>query len=238
MLRLDLTLDDPALNLAFDEALLDEAESGRLGDLLRLWQFCQTVVVLGRSSKYHNEIQSTNCRHAGVPVLRRSSGGGAIVAGPGCLLYSLILSFERHPELRAINVLHQWVMERIVRALRPLAGEIGWQGVCDVTIGGWKISGNSVRIGRSAALYHGTVLCSMDLASVDSLLGVAIRQPAYREGRPHQSFMANLAISPVEAAEAIAVEFDANVPQIEIPLSQAEQLAANRYRDPAWTTRH
>jgi lipoate-protein ligase A len=49
MKLLDLTLPTPAENLALDEALLDAAEAGELPDeVLRLWEFPQAVVVIGR----------------------------------------------------------------------------------------------------------------------------------------------------------------------------------------------
>ncbi len=35
----------------------------------------------------------------GIPVLRRASGGAAIVIGPGCLMYALVLSYELRPSL-------------------------------------------------------------------------------------------------------------------------------------------
>jgi lipoate-protein ligase A len=240
MRRLDLTFDDPAENLAVDEALLEEAELGRLGGLLRLWQFSRPVVVLGRSSKFATEIRSEACFRAGIPVLRRTSGGGAVVVGPGCLLYSLILPFEFYPELRAIQTLHNWVMQRICKALQDLNVPAQWQGTCDVTIDQRKVSGNSVRIGRNAALYHGTVLCGMDLSLTSQFLGAAVRQPAYRQDRDHEEFLVSIATEPLKIGEAIALAFDAKVSHGDSGwlTERSQTLAAQRYRDPLWTERH
>ena len=47
------------------------------------------MVVVGRSSRLDEEVHLDACRAAGVPVLRRPSGGAAIVSGPGCLMYAL-----------------------------------------------------------------------------------------------------------------------------------------------------
>jgi lipoate-protein ligase A len=83
MQRLELTLDTPAENIALDEALLDEAEArGPEAEYLRVWESRAPLVVLGRSSKAE-EVNLAACRERGMPVLRRSSGGAAIVAGPG-----------------------------------------------------------------------------------------------------------------------------------------------------------
>ena len=45
MRYLDLTLPDPADNVALDEALLLEAEAGYAGAVLRLWEYPAPVVV-------------------------------------------------------------------------------------------------------------------------------------------------------------------------------------------------
>jgi lipoate-protein ligase A len=92
MKLLDLTLLAPAENLALDEALLEAAETGELNDdVLRLWEFPAPAIVVGRSSRVAEEIHQEAARAAGIPVLRRASGGAAIVAGPGCLMYSVVL---------------------------------------------------------------------------------------------------------------------------------------------------
>jgi lipoate-protein ligase A len=87
MKLLDLTLPTPEENLALDEALLDEADAaGRPLETLRLWEPRQTFVVVGRSSSLEREVRLDRCRERGLPILRRVSGGAAIVAGPGCLM--------------------------------------------------------------------------------------------------------------------------------------------------------
>src|SRR5881394_616969 len=90
MQLLDLTLPSPAENLALDEALLEAAEAGELaGDVLRLWEMPQPAVIVGRSSRLAEEVDAPAVRAAQVPVLRRASGGAAVVVGPGCLMYSV-----------------------------------------------------------------------------------------------------------------------------------------------------
>src|SRR5438067_2221926 len=80
MQLLDLTLPTPAENLALDEALLEAAEAGELtGDILRLWEMPQVAVILGRSSRASDEVDLAAAEAANVPVLRRSSGGAAVV---------------------------------------------------------------------------------------------------------------------------------------------------------------
>src|SRR5688500_8952672 len=111
---LDLTLDSPQANLALDEALLEHAErAGRPSEVLRVWESPAPIVVIGRSSRIEDEVHLDHCRTAGIPVLRRVSGGAAIVAGPGCLMYAVMLSYQVRPELRPIDAAHRFVLETI-----------------------------------------------------------------------------------------------------------------------------
>jgi len=97
MKYLDLTLDDAAGNLACDEALLQAHETERLdGELLRVWEAQKYFVVLGHSNRIAAEVEIEACERRAIPVLRRMSGGGAVLQGPGCLNYSLILNGAAH----------------------------------------------------------------------------------------------------------------------------------------------
>src|SRR5580698_6741719 len=111
MQLLDFTLPTPAENLALDEALLEQAEAGsEPSEVLRLWESPQMVVVVGRSSQVPVEVDLAACRTDGLSILRRTSGGLSIVAGPGCLMYSLVLSYENRPHLRSLDTAHRFVL--------------------------------------------------------------------------------------------------------------------------------
>ena len=75
---IELTLEQPAENLALDEALLEEAESaGQPQETLRLWESPSHVAVVGRSSSVGEEIDLAQCRCAvAFPCC------GVAVAGP------------------------------------------------------------------------------------------------------------------------------------------------------------
>ena len=90
---LDLTLRTPAENLACDEGLLDFCEGGCGHEILRFWEPQTHFVVLGHANRVATEVDREACERLGIPVLRRCSGGGTVLQGPGCLNYSLILKF-------------------------------------------------------------------------------------------------------------------------------------------------
>ena len=67
-----------------------------------LWYVAAWAVVLGRSNPAATEAHLDRCAAEGVPVLRRSSGGGTVLIGPGSLAYSLVMPLS--DELRAAGV--------------------------------------------------------------------------------------------------------------------------------------
>lgn len=131
----NLTLDTPERNLALDELLLNQAQSGeRNAEVLRIWHARQQFIVLGRSSKAAVEVDLSAANAAGIPVLRRISGGATIMAAPGCMFYSALLSLELRPQLRMLDEAHRFVMQRVVDAIKPLRSDVQLDGTCDVVV--------------------------------------------------------------------------------------------------------
>jgi lipoate---protein ligase len=235
MRYLDLTLPTAAGNLALDEALLDEAEASETpAETLRLWEPQQPMVVVGRSSQFHVEARLDACRELGIPVLRRPSGGAAIVAGPGCLMYALVLSYRLRPELRVLSEAHRWVLGVLAGALGVFTPGIECRGTSDLAIGDRKFSGNSARCRRHHFLYHGTLLCDFPLELVERCLAMPPRMPDYRQLRPHESFLVNLALPPATIRKALIDAFAANEPCLVWPERRTAQLVAEKYSLPEW----
>src|SRR5437870_8898663 len=113
MHALDLTLPTAAENLALDEALLLAAEAGESGEVLRLWEWPHPAVVLGSGCVLVEDVDEEACALDGIPILRRSSGGGTVLLGRGCLLYSLVLSQDRSPALTAVRPSYGYILERV-----------------------------------------------------------------------------------------------------------------------------
>ncbi len=235
MKLLELTLPTPAENLALDEALLDQAEYAPESDeVLRLWESGQYFVVVGRSSQIQREVNVAACHERCVPILRRSSGGTAIVAGPGCLMYSVVLSYLRHPELRMLDRAHEHVLSLLASALQSLGLAAGQRGTSDVAVDGRKVSGNSLRCKRNYFLYHGTLLYDFELPLVGELLRMPPRQPDYRAGREHDQFVANLPVRGADLRSAVAKAFGAVESLAEWPAGATVNLVATRYGREEW----
>src|SRR5947209_8847007 len=122
MTLLDLTLPTPAENLACDEALLDAAESGSGGEVLRFWESPEYFVVVGYANKVATEVNVAACEARGIPILRRCSGGGTVVQGPGCLNYALVLRITDDGPTHSISTANQFIMERNRAAIQSAIG--------------------------------------------------------------------------------------------------------------------
>lgn len=243
MRLIDFTAATPDQNVALDEALLEQAESaGADDDLLRLWEAEQPIVVVGRASKIAEEVELEACHRAGVPVLRRASGGCAVVAGPGCLMYGLVLSVTRHPELRDIDRVHAFVLERIEQQLRAHQPDVQRAGISDLAVGPAtdrkKFSGNSLRMKREHVLYHGTMLYGFPLELIGRYLKQPQRQPGYRERRPHDAFVTNLPLARAIIVDSLVKAFGAERGPVEIPGELVARLIKEKYSRDDWNLRH
>ncbi len=242
MHRLLLTLDTPAANLALDDALLDAAEAeGPMAEVLRLWESPQPLVVLGRSSRVDQEVDTAACSERGIPILRRSSGGAAIVAGPGCLMYAVVLSYDFRPEARGIHSSHAYVLDRLAGALRSHVGTVERAGTSDLVLidgtgatAARKFSGNSLRVKRSHFLYHGTLLYDFGLALIAACLRQPPRQPDYRRAREHGEFVANLSASRRSLEAAVSAAWPTDGELTDWPQARVNDLIHERYGQEQW----
>lgn len=235
MRLLDLTLS-PVLNLALDDALIETAETtDSYPEVLRLWQPESPMVVIGRSSPLAMEVNLDYCGANNIPVFRRISGGQSIVTGPGCLMYAVLLDYRSRPELRMLDRAHEFVMSQLRAALESVGIETKMQGTCDLTFEGRKFSGNALRCRRNWFLYHGTIILNQfDLGLVSNCLGKPKRQPDYREGRSHESFVTAIPANATDVKEALVKQWNASKVFENPPTELTEKLAAEKYSDPAW----
>lgn len=237
MKYLPLTLPTPAENLAADEALLGLAETEDV-ETLRLWESPTPFVVLGLSNRASQEVRVEACAARGVPILRRVSGGGTVVQGPGCLSYALTLRIGDIEELNSITATNRFIMERNRAALEALIGEpVAVRGFTDLETGGRKFSGNAQRRGRHALLFHGTILYGADLDVIDQLLQHPSREPTWRDRRAHGEFIRNFPATREQIATALRQAWGATPPfRHEFTTEILKPLAA-RHADPEWVYR-
>ncbi len=253
MKLLDLTLPTPAENLALDEALLDWCETGAGEETLRFWESPEYFVVVGYANKVDLEVDSAACARMNIPILRRCSGGGTVVQGPGCLNYNLVLPIEGNPLLQTIPQTNEFVMQRQRNAVQkamecwsngvlennlnntPSLQHSACPVVCghtDLALGPLKFSGNAQRRKRQFLVFHGTFLINFDLTLITKLLRQPSKEPDYRQNRPHQAFITNLGIKPELIKSAVAKAWGATGSLKQVP--DCTSLIEEKYGRPEW----
>ena len=232
---LDLTLDSAAENVALDDVLLRTTEEQDAPPLLRIWELNEYAVVVGRANRIERNVNLAACRADGVPIIRRSSGGGTVLLGPGSLVYSLVLRVESGSRLVDIDGTTRIIMERIRKAVAGQLPGVEREGVSDLAIDAIKFSGNSQRWLRRAMLHHGTLLYNFDLDRMERYLGTPERVPDYRRDRDHKAFLRNIPVTRRVLAAALAEEWEARLPMQHPDLAPVRQAVRELYGCAEWT---
>ncbi len=232
--RTAATLDE---NLALDEALLLAAEAEESGEVLRFWEWPTPAVVLGAGGSIAIDVNEDACRSDGVSIHRRASGGGTVLLGRGCLLYTLVLKYDRAAELSHVSPSYRWILGQIRDALQGVAA-VEIAGISDLAVMGMKFSGNAQQRKARHVLHHGTLLYSFPIASVGNYLRSPERQPKYRDDREHASFLSNLTVDAPTLQQLIAEKFRVLPGDLATAVwNRVPGLIAERYGQAEWVRR-
>lgn len=209
MIVKDVTLAAPQDNILYDEALFYLAEKEDAGEFLRFWESSQLFVVLGRMGKVEVDVNLDAVRRDQVPVFRRTSGGGTVLQGQGCLNFTLILAKDRELQLNDLRKSYQFILGKIIKALQTLGISAVFRPISDLALeaGEKKFSGNAQHRGRKFILHHGTILYGFHLPCIEQYLRMPQDRPVYRRDRGHSDFVANIAVSAEDFKKAVAAEF-------------------------------
>lgn len=156
-------------NMAIDESLLVSAID-RQTQTLRIYRWSEPTVSLGYFQKEDDPVLQT--RFAGLPRVRRLSGGGALLHDRE-ITYSIALP-DGHPLADAPTLLYDQVHAALVSLLNDLGAPAHVRGekrdqpepfLCfgrgdprDIVLAGYKIVGSAQRRRKGAILQHGALL--------------------------------------------------------------------------------
>ena len=166
----------PAMNLALDEVLTRRVGTGERAPFLRFWGWAAPCVVIGRFQSVSNEIQLDRAEDLGIQIVRRVSGGGAMLIEPqSAITYSAYLppamveglSF---PESYAF--LDSWIID----ALRALGIDAWYQPLNDITSTGGKIGGAAQARRDGAVLHHTTMAYDMTEGLLTQVLRIGLEK--------------------------------------------------------------
>ena len=174
---------------------------------LRFWEATEYGIVLGRSNKATREVYERLSQEANIPIITRSSGGGTVLLGPGCLCFSLFIPTS-HPSCQGITQSNDFIMDMNRQALSGLLPDVHVRGYTDLCMGEQKFSGNSQRRKKQWILFHGTFLYDFDLDHIGQFLQHPSKEPDYRNGRDHSRFIRNCPLSSEVIQKALLAQWD------------------------------
>lgn len=166
---------DGPTNMAIDEMLALGCARGFSPPTLRAYRWSVPTVSIGYNQPLH-EIDLTACRERGVPVVRRPTGGRALLHDKE-LTYSLVLPIPRGS--RGVLQDYQWIGHCLLLAVRRLGvmaglsrgdhskGDAG--GLCflspsryELAVNGRKLIGSAQRRLSRALLQQGSLLIEIE----------------------------------------------------------------------------
>ncbi|MCL2118765.1 MAG: lipoate--protein ligase [Planctomycetaceae bacterium] len=241
MIQIENVSTDPAYNLALEEFL--HLHRQPLCDVFLLWQNEPTVVI-GRHQNTFDEIHRDYVETAGVHVVRRNSGGGAVYHDLGNLNFSFLVDdcengfhFERFTQ-------------PVIRTLEQLGVKAENNGRNDVVIVSAtstttrrKISGNAQYRRNGRLLHHGTILFDANLENLTKALNYAPEKYISRAVASIRSRVTNVCehlpvqISMVEFRDLLAKNVVAEYGIEPGSLCDREQEAVLKLRDEKYRTR-
>jgi lipoate---protein ligase len=170
-----------------DEALL-HVTGERARHLLFVPQ--RVMVVVGKGSNPSLELNTEAVLADKVPVLRRATGGCAVVLSPEMLVASFALYATAQRKSAEYFSLFNQI---IIFALAGL-GITGLEraGTSDIAIRGRKIAGTSLYRNRELVFYHAVINLSGGTVLMERYLKLPPRLPDYRAGRSHAEFVSSL----------------------------------------------
>ena len=153
----------PRMNLALDEVLTARVGAGLRNPTLRIWEWDESAVVIGSFQSYRNEVDPEGATRHGYDVVRRISGGGAMMMGAGSIVtYSLYVPASLVAGMTFADsyaFLDDWVLQ----ALRSLGVDATYQPLNDIASSKGKIGGAAQkRLAGGGVLHHATMSYDMD----------------------------------------------------------------------------
>ncbi|MFH1073217.1 MAG: biotin/lipoate A/B protein ligase family protein [Nanoarchaeota archaeon] len=160
------------MNMALDEAICEAVRQGESPSTIRFYTWKPSAISIGYFQGLLNEVNIEACRQAGVDIVRRMTGGGAVYHDTnGEVTYSIIGPVDDFP--KDIIKSYEAICSHIVTALKNLGINAYFHPINDIIVDGRKISGNAQTRRNGILLQHGTILYDVDVDRMFSLLKVS-----------------------------------------------------------------
>lgn len=156
-----------------------------------LWKPADTCIVLGQSNTPERSLFTENVLADNVPVTRRPTGGEAVIVTPSMMMITVAREFEGMPSPAAF---FREVNDAIIHILSGTGvHDLHLRGISDIAIGHRKILGSAMHRRNQRLVYHAVLNMAENPVIFERYLRHPSREPDYRSGRTHSSFVTSLA---------------------------------------------
>jgi lipoate-protein ligase A len=164
---LDTGLAPARWNVAMTAALAELHSRDAIGDTVRFHRYPACVLV-GAGQDMPSAANLGYCQRAGIAVVRRVSGGGAVYMSPAMLAWDVVL--DRAVCGGGLDGVTRKVCGGVAAGLSRLGAKARFRPPNDIEVGGRKVSGSSgYAVGHSAVL-QGTILLTDETAAMAAAL--------------------------------------------------------------------
>ncbi|MFH1590609.1 MAG: biotin/lipoate A/B protein ligase family protein [archaeon] len=240
---IDDTAHDAATNMGIDEAISESVSTGQSPPTIRFYAWEPSAVSIGYFQGLSNEVDMEACEKAGVDVVRRRTGGGAVYHDrDGEITYSIVGPLSLFPS--DIIGSYRMICGHVVDALRLLDIPAEFAPINDIQVEGKKISGSAQTRRNGVLLQHGTLLLDVDVDRMFSLLRVGKEKIADKLIKSVKKRVTSIqdfgVFSKDDVRNALKEAFskgrDISAGSMtEEELALAKRLAQERYKSDAWT---
>ncbi len=169
-------LDGPE-NMAVDEALLNSFDPEKSRPVLRLYGWTPPAFSIGRFQRPEDAVDTRRCAEAGIPVVRRLTGGGCIYHGSE-VTYGIVCAARHLDGSDGVKESYRRLCGFLLRTYRklglspsyaidalPAGSGLGRRTpLCyagkeeyDILVGERKLGGNAQRRSRGVVFQHGSI---------------------------------------------------------------------------------
>lgn len=166
----DSGLADGPRNAALDRAQM--ARSRARGEtLLRLHRYHPTAC-LGAHEEPRHAVRAAYCAEAGIPVVRRITGGGSLYLDPDQLIWTLTAPLQPDAPRPRLEAVYTRLTRGIAAALAGLGIDARAAAPNDIEVGGRKLGSVFVALENDLLIAQGTLLMALDTENLLKVLRV------------------------------------------------------------------
>lgn len=229
---------NPAVtNMAIDEALMETV--GEV-PILRIYGWRPAAVSIGYFQSMNEEVNFAKCREIGVDVVRRLTGGGAVLHE-----FELTYSFISREYPKNIMESYRWICDAIVMSINRLGFDANFVPLNDIVIAGKKVSGNAQTRRKGVLLQHGTILLGVDVNKMFSVLKVPsekLRDKIIKDAKERVTSLAGTTFDDMATSlkTSFAAKFESKLITDALStkeISRARWLANRKYSSKEWNLR-